>query len=53
MFEADDENGDVVRGMVVERVFLQLRTRHLCIVDLMNKINSTLVANDVPELNRT
>lgn len=50
MFEPDKKDGDIVRGMLVQRMFDQGVAGSLSILDVAHKVHRTLVADDIPEL---
>lgn len=50
MLEANNNDGDIVRGMMREGVLQQLRAGVLCIRNFTYKVDSALVISNIPKL---
>ena len=48
MFEPYDHNSNIIRGMMRKGMLQQLLARLLCIFNIVDELNCTLIPNHIP-----
>ena len=52
MFEPDNEDRDIISSMFRKRMLEQLFARNLCVFDVADKLDSSLIVYDIPKLKK-